>query len=80
MKCTFLVKVWHEDCEGHKTYADYFDNLKDACCYAVAKEDMIAWGIPKVEKIYSYYDEESQSVSTTSEVYSAERVRELAGN
>lgn len=80
MTCTFVVRVWHQNTSGIETYADFFDSLSNACCYAVANADKIAYGLPRVEKLYSYYDEQTETVKTERVNYSEAEVRNLAKN
>lgn len=80
MTCTLVIKVWHQDTSGNETYADYFDSLGNACCYAIANANKIAYGIPRVEKVYSYYDEQTETVKSERVDYSEDQVRLLAEN
>lgn len=80
MDCTFVIQVWHEDSSANATYADFFDSLSNACSYAVANKGKIAYGLPAVIKIYSYYDSKKEQVTVKREEVKPEDVYLIALN
>lgn len=80
MTCTLVVEVWSQDSSGYETRADCFDSLSNACCYAVANANKIAYGVPRVSKVYYYYDEQTETVRIERIDYSEQEVRNLAEN
>ena len=80
MTGTFVIQVWHQDTSGNETYADYFDSMSNACAYAYANRNKIAYGLPRVVKIWHIYDAKKETVTHEIEEVTPERIELTALN
>ena len=61
-----LYEVYGEDTGRYPVHSGTFINLKDACKYAVANSDKIAYGLPNVYEVTWSYDRENQEMTSES--------------
>ena len=77
-----IYQVWEQNTEGRHHHAYYFTDVVDACTFAVANKNRIAYNLPSVVKIVTGYDTEDLSRKKVGECYyelSEEEIRSYAG-
>lgn len=62
-------QVWDQDMEGRDRHAYHFHEVVDACAFAVANEERIAYHLPSVIKVVTTYDTKDLSHNNIGECY-----------
>ena len=64
-----IYQVWEQDTEGRYRHAYHFTDVADACAFAVANENRIAYNLPSVVKVVTRYGIEDLSHGKVGECY-----------